>query len=74
MKAFGLAALMAKTGIPVPAQSPARLPCFSSILADIGDEQSLTANLSTFSGHLRRRAPRPPLPPAAFRPSRLRLH
>ncbi|KIY99721.1 DNA mismatch repair protein MutS2 [Monoraphidium neglectum] len=45
MKAFGLAALMAKTGIPVPAQSPARLPCFSSILADIGDEQSLTANL-----------------------------
>jgi len=45
---------MAKAGIPVPAQSPARLPCYTSVLADIGDEQSLTANLSTFSGHLRR--------------------
>lgn len=54
MKALGLSVLMAKTGIPVPAQSPARLPCYSSVLADIGDEQSLTANLSTFSGHLKR--------------------
>jgi DNA mismatch repair protein MutS2 len=54
MKALGLAVVMAKAGIPVPAQSPARLPCYSSVLADIGDEQSLTANLSTFSGHLRR--------------------
>lgn len=54
MKALGLAALMAKAGMPVPAEAPAALPCFSSVLADIGDEQSLTANLSTFSGHLRR--------------------
>jgi dsDNA-specific endonuclease/ATPase MutS2 len=57
MKALGLAALMARTGLPLPAAggpSSAQLPAFSSVLADIGDEQSLTANLSTFSGHLKR--------------------
>ncbi|WIA43850.1 hypothetical protein OEZ86_010265 [Tetradesmus obliquus] len=54
MKAFGLAACMAKAGLLLPAQAPARLPCFSCVLADIGDEQSLTANLSTFSGHIKR--------------------
>ncbi|GLC37921.1 hypothetical protein PLESTF_000610400 [Pleodorina starrii] len=54
MKALGLAAAMAKAGLALPAEAPARLPAFSSVLADIGDEQSLTANLSTFSGHLRR--------------------
>jgi hypothetical protein len=54
MKAFGLAVCMAKAGLLLPAAAPARLPCYSSVLADIGDEQSLTANLSTFSGHLKR--------------------
>jgi DNA mismatch repair protein MutS2 len=54
MKAFGLAACMAKAGMLLPAQAPARLPCFSCVLAEIGDEQSLTANLSTFSGHIKR--------------------
>lgn len=54
MKALGLAVCMAKAGLPIPVDAPARLPCFSAVLADIGDEQSLTANLSTFSGHLRR--------------------
>jgi len=55
MKALGLASAMAAAGVPVPAAgSPARLPRFSAVLADIGDEQSLTASLSTFSGHLRR--------------------
>eukprot|EP00198_Chlamydomonas_reinhardtii_P000810 XP_001690145.1 predicted protein [Chlamydomonas reinhardtii] len=53
-QALGLAACMAKAGLPLPAEAPARLPAFSAVLADIGDEQSLTANLSTFSGHLRR--------------------
>ncbi|CAL5224634.1 g7352 [Coccomyxa viridis] len=54
LKAFGLAVLMAKAGLPVPATTPAQLPPFSAVLADIGDEQSLFANLSTFSGHLKR--------------------
>jgi dsDNA-specific endonuclease/ATPase MutS2 len=55
LKALGLCAAMASAGVPLPASStPARLPRFSAVLADIGDEQSLTASLSTFSGHLRR--------------------
>ncbi|KAL4459148.1 hypothetical protein ABPG75_014013 [Micractinium tetrahymenae] len=54
LKALGLAALAAKCGLPVPAVAPVRLPCFDAVLADIGDEQSLSASLSTFSGHLRR--------------------
>lgn len=54
MKALGLAVAMAKVGMPIPAAAPALLPCYSSVLADIGDEQSLSANLSTFSGHLKR--------------------
>ena len=61
-QAFGLAVLMAKAGLPVPATAPARLPPFSAVLADIGDEQSLFANLSTFSGHLKRiQVPHPSL-------------
>ncbi|GFR39679.1 hypothetical protein Agub_g151, partial [Astrephomene gubernaculifera] len=54
IKALGLAACMARCGLALPAAAPARLPAFSRVLADIGDEQSLSANLSTFSGHLRR--------------------
>ena len=54
LQAFGLAVLMAKAGVPISAAPPARLPPFSMVLADIGDEQSLFASLSTFSGHLRR--------------------
>ena len=51
--------LMAKAGLAVPAAPPVRLPPFSAVLADIGDEQSLSASLSTFSGHLRRTQARP---------------
>ena len=54
LQAVGLAVLMAKAGLAVPASPPVRLPPFSAVLADIGDEQSLSASLSTFSGHLRR--------------------
>jgi DNA mismatch repair protein MutS2 len=51
LKTVGLAALAAQSGIPVTAQS-AELPLFDRILADIGDEQSIAANLSTFSAHM----------------------
>ena len=54
VKALGLAVCMAKAGLAVPADVPVKFPCYSAVLADIGDEQSLTANLSTFSGHLQR--------------------
>ncbi len=54
LQAFGLAVLMARAGLAVPADAPVQVPAYSAVLADIGDEQSLSANLSTFSGHLRR--------------------
>ncbi|NCJ07791.1 endonuclease MutS2 [Synechococcales cyanobacterium C] len=54
LKTLGLAALMAKVGLFVPAQEPVELPWFDQILADIGDEQSLQQSLSTFSGHIKR--------------------
>ncbi|MGK7928331.1 MAG: endonuclease MutS2 [Spirulina sp.] len=54
LKTIGLAALMAKTGLFVPAREPVELPWFSRVCADIGDEQSLQQSLSTFSGHIRR--------------------
>ena len=54
LKTLGLAALMAKVGLFIPAKEPVELPWFEQILADIGDEQSLQQSLSTFSGHIRR--------------------
>jgi len=51
LKTVGLAALAAQSGIPVAAER-AELPLFDRILADIGDEQSITADLSTFSAHI----------------------
>lgn len=51
LKTAGLLSLMAISGLPVPAAT-AKVPFYRSILADIGDQQSLTANLSTFSSHM----------------------
>lgn len=52
LKAIGLAVLLAHCGIPVPA-SEARVPALSQLRADIGDHQSIDADLSTFSAHVR---------------------
>jgi DNA mismatch repair protein MutS2 len=51
LKTIGLLALMAQSGIPVPADR-AEMPVFDAILADIGDYQSIEQNLSTFSAHV----------------------
>nr|CAD1844462.1 unnamed protein product [Ananas comosus var. bracteatus] len=53
LKTVGLASLMAKTGLYVLASEPVKIPWFDAIFADIGDEQSLSQSLSTFSGHLK---------------------
>jgi len=51
LKTLGLAALAGQSGIPV-ASDHAELPILDAVLADIGDEQSITADLSTFSAHV----------------------
>ncbi len=52
LKSVGLAALMARAGLLLPCTGSPSLPWCANVLADIGDEQSLQQNLSTFSGHI----------------------
>jgi DNA mismatch repair protein MutS2 len=53
LKALALCALMTQSGIPAPVGPESSIPCFDDVFADIGDEQSLEASLSTFSAHLK---------------------
>ena len=53
LKTIGLLCLAAQSGLPVPAAAESLFPVYDAILADIGDEQSLQANLSTFSAHIK---------------------
>nr|MBA3404516.1 endonuclease MutS2 [Gemmatimonadaceae bacterium] len=53
LKSLGLFAAMAQAGIPVPVSPESRLAIFDDVYADIGDEQSISSSLSTFSAHLK---------------------
>src|SRR6185369_9822959 len=53
LKAVGLLSAMSQAGIPAPVGAESRVPVFDDVLADIGDEQSIEASLSTFSAHLK---------------------
>jgi DNA mismatch repair protein MutS2 len=52
LKTMGLAALMVRAGIPVPCEAGSTIGLFDVVLTDVGDDQSLQKNLSTFSAHI----------------------
>jgi len=54
LKTIGLLSLMAISGVPIPAAEGAQVPFFRAVHADIGDEQAIAQNLSTFSSHVQR--------------------
>lgn len=53
VKLVGIVALLSHAGVPTPCDDVV-MPCLSAVLADIGDEQSIEQNLSTFSSHIKR--------------------
>jgi DNA mismatch repair protein MutS2 len=53
LKAIGLVSALVQCGIPAPVAAESRVPIYDSFFADIGDEQSIEASLSTFSAHVR---------------------
>src|SRR5687767_9650802 len=53
LKALGLISAMSQAGIPAPVGAESRIPVFDDVFADVGDEQSIQASLSTFSAHLK---------------------
>jgi DNA mismatch repair protein MutS2 len=53
LKSLGLFCAMAQSGIPVPVSNESRLAIFDDVYADVGDEQSISSSLSTFSAHLK---------------------
>jgi DNA mismatch repair protein MutS2 len=53
LKTLGLTALMIRAGLPVPCRETSRVGVFETVFSDMGDEQSISRNLSTFSAHVR---------------------
>jgi len=54
LKTAGLFSLLVRCGLPIPCAEGTRVPLYSGVIADIGDEQEIRQNLSTFSSHLQR--------------------